>query len=307
MIRTGLAALMMVIAPIAALAQDLGTLTVPGDRLPAGCGPQAPVQTTRVLLGQQGPMEVRNGNIAPYPSNPWKGTDRFLASLVRRSIDGSAPEPDGPPLDPRQAAAFARKYVEHVEEAYAATYSGSSGSPVSVQAVRFDSASLASPEPPAGNTRVRRGAEQRIVLGKAVVLISADRAGECFDAIVSHVRAEAQQDPSQLIGLWRGTSTCTDRVAAPACQDEQVVYEFKPGAKAGVVHWVADKIVNGKREPMGELDMEYDRTEACWKVEFTSPRTKVVWRLAVDGTHMTGTARLLPGNETVRKVDLRKQ
>ncbi|HXT28090.1 MAG TPA: hypothetical protein VN716_02385 [Vicinamibacterales bacterium] len=115
------------------------------------------------------------------------------------------------------------------------------------------------------------------------------------------------QDPARVIGLWRGTSTCTDRVAAPACQDEQVVYEFSAGPKPGTVHWVADKIVNGTRVPMGELDMEYDKAEACWKVEFASPRTKVVWRLAVDGKQLTGTARLLPGNETVRRVDLRRQ
>lgn len=114
--------------------------------------------------------------------------------------------------------------------------------------------------------------------------------------------------PEQLIGLWRGTSTCTDRVAAPACQDETIVYEFKAGARPGTVRWAADKVVNGKRESMGDpLDLAYDATEKCWKVEFTSPRVKVVWRFTVDGEHLTGTAHLLPGNETVRKVDARKQ
>lgn len=114
--------------------------------------------------------------------------------------------------------------------------------------------------------------------------------------------------PEQLIGLWRGTSICTDRVAAPACQDETIVYEFKAGNQPGTVRWAADKVVNGKRESMGDpLDLTYDNTEKCWKVEFTSPRVKVVWRLAVDGRHLTGTARLLPGNETVRKVDARRQ
>jgi len=116
-----------------------------------------------------------------------------------------------------------------------------------------------------------------------------------------------QPQPSELIGLWRGTSTCTDRAAAPACQDEIIVYEFKAGSSPGTVHWVADKVVNGKREPMGELDLQYDKTEKCWKVEFTSPRAKVVWRLSVDERHLSGTARLLPGNETVRTVDARKQ
>ena len=113
--------------------------------------------------------------------------------------------------------------------------------------------------------------------------------------------------PEQLIGTWRGTSTCTDRVAAPACQDENVVYEFTAGPKPGSVHWAADKIVNGKRERMGEFDLTYDTAEACWRGEFSSPRVKIVWRLTVDGARMSGTGRLLPGNETIRKLELRKQ
>lgn len=128
--------------------------------------------------------------------------------------------------------------------------------------------------------------------------------------VVGSIAASTADVPGreQLIGLWRGTSLCTDRVAAPACQDETIVYEFKPGTQPDTVRWAADKVVNGKRESMGDpLDLTYDTTEKCWKVEFTSPRVKVVWRLAVDGRHLTGTARLLPGNETVRKVDARKQ
>jgi hypothetical protein len=117
----------------------------------------------------------------------------------------------------------------------------------------------------------------------------------------------AAVDPAQLIGTWRGTSTCTDRVAAPACHDETVVYEFTAGPQAGTVHWVADKVVDDQRQTMGELDLAFDATEACWKAEFSSPRTRMVWRLKVDGTQMSGTGRQLPGNETVRKVELTKQ
>jgi hypothetical protein len=113
-------------------------------------------------------------------------------------------------------------------------------------------------------------------------------------------------EPASLIGTWRGTSLCTDRVAAPACHDEDVVYEFTPGLKPGTVRWAADKVVNGKREPMGELDLSYDKAEGCWKREVNA-RVKSVWRLSVEGTHLTGTARLLPGNETIRKLDLRKE
>jgi hypothetical protein len=113
--------------------------------------------------------------------------------------------------------------------------------------------------------------------------------------------------PQQLIGTWRGTSICTDLTAAPACHDETVVYEFTAGSQPGAVHWVADKVVAGERLRMGEMELEYDQVERCWKGFFTSPRVKSVWRLIVDGSRLTGTGRLLPGNETIRKLDLRKE
>jgi len=113
--------------------------------------------------------------------------------------------------------------------------------------------------------------------------------------------------PSELVGVWRGTSTCTDRVAAPACRDEVVIYEFAVGEKPGTVHWKADKVVDGKREPMGESDLAYDGGEACWRSEFANARVRVVWCLVAADDHLTGKAWLLPGKEVVRKVELRKQ
>ena len=35
-----------------------------------------------------------------------------------------------------------------------------------------------------------------------------------------------QTSVDDLLGTWRGTSTCVDHIAAPACQDEVIVYEF---------------------------------------------------------------------------------
>jgi hypothetical protein len=72
------------------------------------------------------------------------------------------------------------------------------------------------------------------------------------------------------------------------------------------VVWKADKVVDGKRQPMGEMDLTYDAREKCWFAEFQSARTHSVWCLVVDGTHLTGTGRLLPGKETIRKIDVRK-
>src|SRR3954451_22575916 len=96
----------------------------------------------------------------------------------------------------------------------------------------------------------------------------------------------APPDAKPLLGIWRGPSTCTDLKAAPACHDEDAVYEFTPGAKPGVVHWIADKMVDGKRENMGESDLTYDEGERCWKVEMTGTRVKSVWRLSVSGDRL---------------------
>jgi len=112
--------------------------------------------------------------------------------------------------------------------------------------------------------------------------------------------------PSELAGTWRGTSACTDRVAAPSCRDETVVYDFTPGVKPGTLKWKADKVVDGKREPMGELELAYDSREKCWAAEFGSPRVQSRWCLTVEGTHLTGTGRLLPGKQMIRKIDARK-
>ena len=116
----------------------------------------------------------------------------------------------------------------------------------------------------------------------------------------------AQGAPSDLFGTWRGTSLCTDRVLLPACNDETVIYVFTNGPKLGMAHVAADKVVNGQREPMGEFDLNYDKTEGCWKAEFSSARGNSVWCLAVTGAQLSGTLQHLPGKEILRKVSLRK-
>jgi hypothetical protein len=119
--------------------------------------------------------------------------------------------------------------------------------------------------------------------------------------------APAATPPAPPLGVWRGTSTCTDLKAAPHCHDEVVVYTFKPAEKAGAIHWQADKVVNGERLNMGELELAYDPDLACWKAEFHGPKGVTVWCLNLDGSHMTGSAWLLPGKETIRKIDALKE
>ena len=123
------------------------------------------------------------------------------------------------------------------------------------------------------------------------------------------VAASAAQRPpiDEIVGEWRGSSICVDREAAPACTDEQVVYEIAatPG-KPMAVTVKADKIVDGKRVPMGELEFARDVKDGSWTTVIETPRVHAIWQLTVKGGAMTGTMRLLPSNAVVRKMDLRR-
>ena len=112
----------------------------------------------------------------------------------------------------------------------------------------------------------------------------------------------------EIVGTWRGSSVCLDRQAAPACSDEQVIYEISasPG-KPNIVTVKADKVVEGKRASMGVLDFSHDARSGSWTTEFETPRIHALWRLAVSGTTMTGTMMLLPSKAVVRRIDLRKE
>jgi len=117
--------------------------------------------------------------------------------------------------------------------------------------------------------------------------------------------APADHSPSELIGTWRGTSLCTDRVAAPACKDEVVIYDFTAAANPKEVHWKADKVVDGKRLNMGEFDLAYSPAEACWRAELT--QYHIVWRVIVDGSTLSGTLTQIPGKQVTRKITARRQ
>jgi hypothetical protein len=64
--------------------------------------------------------------------------------------------------------------------------------------------------------------------------------------------------------------------------------------------------VDGLRLRLGVLEVTYDAGESGWLAEFKSARAHSVWCLVVDGAHLTGTGRLLPGKQTVRKIDVKK-
>ena len=123
-------------------------------------------------------------------------------------------------------------------------------------------------------------------------------------------RGEGQsgRPADEIVGTWSGSSVCVDRQAAPACKDEQVIYDIRanPG-KPNMVTVKGDKVVDGKRLFMGDLEFTHDATTGSWTSELGAPQVHGLWRLKVDGAVMTGTLTQIPSKAVVRKIELRKR
>src|SRR5437764_6085236 len=62
---------------------------------------------------------------------------------------------------------------------------------------------------------------------------------------------------TSLVGDWTGESVCVGN--NPSCHDEKVVYHISiDPSDSTKVTIAADKIVDGKPEPMGVINLKYD-------------------------------------------------
>ncbi|HJQ22950.1 MAG TPA: hypothetical protein VKA60_03465 [Blastocatellia bacterium] len=111
--------------------------------------------------------------------------------------------------------------------------------------------------------------------------------------------------PPAVLGTWKGESLCVGN--RPACKNEVVVYRFEavPG-QADVVVLLADKIIEGRRVPMGKLEFQNDEAKGELSCEFTRGQTRGLWQFKVTGERMEGTLMLLPDKEVVRRVGVKK-
>ena len=104
-------------------------------------------------------------------------------------------------------------------------------------------------------------------------------------------------------GDWTGTSICTNLKLLPGCHDEVALYHFSP--RGDNVHLVAEKIVGGKPEYMGEFDMTQNGSRLTY--EMANRQGRALWDFMVKGDRITGTLKLLPGGDVVRKIDVKKR
>jgi hypothetical protein len=115
----------------------------------------------------------------------------------------------------------------------------------------------------------------------------------------------AAEDRKEILGVWHGSSVCVDREAAPACRDEEVIYEFREMTPpvAGKLTVKADKVVEGKVVPMGVLDVVRDPGNETWSCDFQTPRFHGLWSYTLRGKdELAGTLISIPDRALLRKA-----
>src|SRR3954463_8764635 len=117
---------------------------------------------------------------------------------------------------------------------------------------------------------------------------------------------QQQPDFSKIIGDWTGESICVGG-KSPSCNDEQVVYHFTQSKNdPAKLMLAADKIVNGKPEPMGEQELAYDAARQTLTGEFQNPRYHLLWEFTIKGDRMWGVLYLLPERAVGRNIRVTK-
>jgi hypothetical protein len=142
---------------------------------------------------------------------------------------------------------------------------------------------------------------RRARVAAAIALCWCLGTGVAFTSVTPH-------QPSGLdfiIGTWTGTSTCVG--VRPACRNETVVYRFVPlDGHPNQVRQLADKIIDGKRVPMGALVFDLDQQRHTLRSEFTVGQTHGEWSYAANGASLTGTLVILPERSVARDVKARR-
>jgi hypothetical protein len=106
---------------------------------------------------------------------------------------------------------------------------------------------------------------------------------------------------TSLTGDWTGESICFGN--NPSCHDEKVVYHISiDPTDPTKVKIAADKIVDGKPDPMGVIDLKYDSAKQTLTGELQNSRSRGSWEFTVKGNIIEGGLYILPDRAVGRKI-----
>src|SRR5437588_1637960 len=110
---------------------------------------------------------------------------------------------------------------------------------------------------------------------------------------------------TSLTGNWTGESICVGNNRS--CHDEKVVYHISVDpADSTKVKIAADKIVDGKPEPMGVIDLKYDPGKQSLTGETQTARYRLWWEIVIKGNVMECMLSVLPDKTIARRIKVQK-
>ena len=120
-------------------------------------------------------------------------------------------------------------------------------------------------------------------------------------ALLLSTVAQAADDESSIVGIWRGDSVCLQKDTA--CHDENAVYRISaiPG-KQGRVYVSGGKVVDGKEVVMGSGEWRFDANTRTLSSKL--PLGDIV--LVVNGDKMQGTFTL-HDKTVLRHITLKRE
>ena len=112
---------------------------------------------------------------------------------------------------------------------------------------------------------------------------------------------------AEILGIWKGLSTCTKVELNEFCRDETVVYNFVDvPEQPATVELKAARIIDNTVKPMYWLFVTYRPEEGRWTSQFERPQVQGIWAYAIHGDEMKGTATVLPSLTVVRNVEAKR-
>src|SRR5689334_15957847 len=115
----------------------------------------------------------------------------------------------------------------------------------------------------------------------------------------------AAAQTTSLAGDWTGESICFGN--NPSCHDEKVVYHLSVDPSDSTkVKIAADKIIDGKPVPMGEVYLKYDPAKQTLTGDLENSGYRGVWEFTVKTNIIEGGLHILPDRATGRKIRVQK-
>lgn len=145
------------------------------------------------------------------------------------------------------------------------------------------------------------------LIGSVTLLAALETGTTTPDTVPGTPPDPAPAPKAEILGLWKGTSTCAKIDENEFCNDETIVYNFIDiPSQPATVTLKAARIIDGTMQRTFDLYFTFRPESRKWTCEFTRANGRAVWEYVIEGDGLTGAAKLLPDLTVVRNVTAKR-